>query len=57
MQILGLCATALGLVLASVHGFRRRDDLWGIGIRVFCALLIGYAVTHPPILTISDAAF
>lgn len=57
MPILGLSATAVGLVLACVHGFRRRDDLWGIGIRVFCSLLIGYAVMHSPILTISDAAF
>jgi len=57
MQILGLFATAAGLVLASVHGFRRRDDLWGVGLRVFCSLLIGYTVMHSPILTISDAAF
>ena len=57
MPILGLGATAVGLVLASIHGFQHRDDLWGVGIRVFCALLIGYAVMHSPILTISDAAF
>ncbi len=57
MPITGLWATGVGLVLAWVHGFRRRDDLWDIGVRVFCSLLIGYAVTHSPMLTISDAAF
>jgi len=57
MPITGLWATVVGLVLAWVHGFRRRDDLWDIGVRVFCSLLIGYAVTHSPMLTISDAAF
>jgi hypothetical protein len=57
MQILGLCATAVGLVLAFVHGFRRRDDPWGVGYRVLGSLLVGYIITHLSILTISDAAF
>jgi hypothetical protein len=42
----GYIAAVIGLVVAALHYFQHRDDLWGVGYRVLGSLLAGYIITH-----------